>query len=66
MIRDQVSFFFSSSIDKTVKLWAAGARQCVETFYEHNDQVYTNLGWYMFTKGERAICFVYNNSVIRG
>ena len=49
---------FSSSSDKTVKVWDAGSRQCVQTFYEHNDQVYTNLGWYIFAKGERGLCFV--------
>ena len=54
-----ISFpFFSSSSDKTVKVWDAGSRQCVQTFYEHNDQVYTNLGWYIFTKGERGLCVV--------
>ena len=30
--------FFSSS-DKSVKVWDAGSRQCVHTFYEHKDQV---------------------------
>lgn len=32
--------FVSSSSDKTVKVWDAGSRQCVQTFYEHNDQVW--------------------------
>lgn len=35
-----IFFFSSSSSDKTVKVWDAGSRQCVQTFYEHNDQVY--------------------------
>ena len=33
---------FSSS-DKTVKVWDAGSRQCIQTFYEHNDQVMVEL-----------------------
>lgn len=28
-----------SSSDKTVKIWNAGSRQCVHTFYDHSDQV---------------------------
>ena len=28
-----------SSSDKTVKVWDAGSRQCVQTFYQHSDQV---------------------------
>ena len=27
------------SSDKAVKIWDAGSRQCVHTFYEHLDQV---------------------------
>jgi len=36
----QVCVTFSSS-DKTVKIWDAGTRQCVHTFYDHTDQVST-------------------------
>ena len=28
-----------SSSDKTVKIWDTGSRQCIHTFYDHNDQV---------------------------
>lgn len=31
--------FSCSSSDKTVKIWNAGSRQCVHTFYDHSDQV---------------------------
>ena len=31
--------FLLSSSDKTVKVWDAGSRQCVQTFYQHSDQV---------------------------
>lgn len=27
------------SSDKSVKIWDAGTRQCIHTFYEHTDQV---------------------------
>ena len=38
-----------SSSDKSVKVWDASSRQCVQTFYEHSDQVNnTSL---------RALCF---------
>lgn len=33
------NFYLSSSSDKTVKIWDAGSRQCVHTFYDHTDQV---------------------------
>lgn len=32
-------FLTYSSSDKTVKIWNAGSRQCVHTFYDHSDQV---------------------------
>ncbi len=33
------NFSLCSSSDKMVKVWDAGTRQCVHTFYDHLDQV---------------------------
>ncbi|XP_026504231.1 WD repeat-containing protein 61 [Terrapene carolina triunguis] len=32
--------FVSSSSDKSVKVWDAGTRTCVHTFFDHQDQVW--------------------------
>ena len=33
--------FVSSSADHTVRVWKGSTRQCIHTFSEHTDQVYT-------------------------
>lgn len=41
--------FVSSSSDKSVKVWDAGTRTCVHTFFDHQDQV-----WLLFPESPRS------------
>lgn len=46
--------FLSSSSDKSVKVWDAGTRTCVHTFFDHQDQV-----WLLFPKSpcsQESLC----------
>jgi len=55
--------FVSASSDKSVKVWDAGSRQCLHTFYEHKDQVwgvaYNNTGSKIVSVGEDKAIVVY-------
>lgn len=48
-----IEIFIFSSSDKSVKIWDAGSRQCVHTFYEHKDQV---IGNESYRRANKQIC----------
>ncbi|XP_019714487.1 WD repeat-containing protein 61-like, partial [Hippocampus comes] len=56
--------FVSSSSDKSVKVWDAGSRACINTFFDHQDQVwsvkYNNNGSKIISAGDDRAIHIYD------